>query len=184
AERKGDRRARHRRGVLERYAQIRPRLDGEAPRQPTPLELSFPHLHDFEGFPVRFPLRKVLGVPAPPDDLLHRAARAARSAALDMALLDAYRLQLRLYGVAARRGLLPGGESPRLVLFDLRRGVEIEVEADDAAVEFRVAEAVAKIEAKDFSLGPRHANRPCHLCAYRPICPQRRLAGDGKDSRP
>ena len=256
--------------VLERYAQIRPRLDEEAPRQPTPLELSFSHLHDFEVCPVRFRFSKVWGVPAPPDDLLNRAARAAGSAALgsavhaalaawhaaggdlvsmyagpeagrgmlaaylgqplaragtlgvevefnltlagarirglvdriaevggqtvlidyktnaslDMALLDAYRLQLRLYGVAARRGLLPGGESPRLVLFDLRRGVEIEVEADDAAVEFRVAEAVAKIEAKDFSLGPRHANRPCHLCAYRPICPQRRLAGDGKDSRP
>jgi RecB family exonuclease len=92
------------------------------------------------------------------------------NATLDPALLDAYRLQLRLYGLAARRGLLPGGELPRLVLFDLRRGVEIEFEADDAAVEFRVAEAVAKIQARDFSLGPRHANRPCHLCAYKPIC--------------
>jgi CRISPR/Cas system-associated exonuclease Cas4 (RecB family) len=92
------------------------------------------------------------------------------NATLDPALLDAYRLQLRLYGLAARRGLLPGGEIPRLVLFDLRRGVEIEFEADDAAVEFRVAEAVAKIQAGDFSLSARHANRPCHLCAYKPIC--------------
>jgi RecB family exonuclease len=92
------------------------------------------------------------------------------NATLDDALLDAYKLQLRLYGLAARRGLLPGGQSPRLVLFDLRRGVEIDVEADDASVEARVAEAVAKIEAGDFTLGTRHANRPCHLCAYKPIC--------------
>ena len=92
------------------------------------------------------------------------------NATLDEALLDAYRLQLRLYGVAASRGLLPGGESPRLLLFDLRRGVEIDVDPDDTGVEARVAEDVAKIRAGDFGLGPQHANRPCHLCAYKPIC--------------
>jgi CRISPR/Cas system-associated exonuclease Cas4 (RecB family) len=62
------------------------------------------------------------------------------------------------------------------VLFDLRRGVEIEVEPDDAAVEARVAEAVVKIEAGDFRLGPQHANRPCHLCAYKPICKDARAS--------
>jgi DNA helicase-2/ATP-dependent DNA helicase PcrA len=247
--------------VLERYARIRPQHDEAAPRPPAPLELSFSHLHDFEVCPVRYRFSKVWGVPAPPDDLLNRAARAAGSAelgsavhaalaawhtaggdlaamyrgpeagramlaaylrqplaeaatlgvevefnltlagarirglvdriaevggrtalidyktnaTLDEALLDAYRLQLRLYGLAARRGLLPGGESPRLLLFDLRRSVEIDVDPDDAGVEARVAQDVARIQAGDFGLGPQHANRPCHLCAYKPIC---------KDARP
>jgi RecB family exonuclease len=248
---------------LERYAQIRPKPDVEAPAERPPLELSFSHLHDFEICPVRFRFSKVWGVPAPPDDLLNRAARAAGSAelgsavhatlaawhttggevvslyngpeagramlaryvdqplskaatlgvevefnltlagarvrglvdriaevdgrtvlidyktnaTLDAKLLEAYKLQLRLYGLAARRGLLPGGTSPRLVLFDLRRGVEIEVEPDDAGVVSRVANAVARITAGDFSLGPEHAERPCYLCAYRPICK------DARDTR-
>jgi ATP-dependent helicase/nuclease subunit A len=96
------------------------------------------------------------------------------NATLDAALRDAYALQLRLYGLAARRGLLPGGSSPRLVLFDLRRGEQIEVSPDDADVESRVAETVARIAAGDFALGPKHDQRPCHLCAYRPICNDRR----------
>jgi len=251
--------------VLERYAQIRPRHEVAAPRPPAALELSFSHLHDFEVCPVRYRFSKVWGVPAPPDDLLNRAARAAGSAelgsavhaalaawhtaggdltgmyrgpasgramlaayltrplaqaptlgvevefnltlagarirglvdriaevdgrsvlidyktnaTLDEALLDAYRLQLRLYGLAARRGLLPGGEAPRLVLFDLRRGVEIEVDPDHAGVEARVAEDVAKIRAGDFGLGPQHASRPCHLCAYKPICKDARATRSG-----
>jgi DNA helicase-2/ATP-dependent DNA helicase PcrA len=249
--------------VLERYAQVRPQPDVEAPAERPPLELSFSHLHDFEICPVRFRFTKVWGVPAPPDDLLNRAARAAGSAelgsavhatlaawhitggdvasmyngpeagramlaryveqplskaatlgvevefnltvagarirglvdrvaevegrtvlidyktnaTLDAKLLDAYKLQLRLYGLAARRGLLPGGTLPRLVLFDLRRAVEIEVEPDDAGVESRVGDAVAKITAGDFALGPEHAERPCYLCAYRPICK------DARDTR-
>ena len=246
--------------VLERYAAIRPKPDAAIPPEPAPIELSFSHLHDFEVCPVRFRFSRVWGVPAPPDDLQNRAARAAGSAelgtavhaalaawhavggdlmaaysgpeagramlasylrqpisgtetlgvevefnlmlagvrirglvdrvaeqdgqtvlidyktnaTLDEALLDAYKLQLRLYGLAARRGLLPGGRSPRLMLYDLRRGEEITVEPDDAGVEARVAAAVARIAAGDFALGPQHANRPCHLCAYRPICKDRR----------
>jgi DNA helicase II / ATP-dependent DNA helicase PcrA len=96
------------------------------------------------------------------------------NATLDAALMDAYRLQLRIYGVAARRALLPGGREPRLILFDLRRGEPHDVSADDALVEQRVGEAAAKIAAGDFALRPEHANRPCSLCAYRPICPSRR----------
>ena len=96
------------------------------------------------------------------------------NAELPDALLEAYRLQLRMYGMAARRGLLPGGASPRLVLYDLRRGRLIAVEPDDAAVEAHVAAAVRKMSAGDFGLGPEHANRPCHLCSYRPICKDRR----------
>ena len=242
--------------VLERYGQIRPKPGVEVAAERPRLELSFSHLHDFEICPVRFRFSKVWGVPAPPDDRLNRAARAAGSAelgsavhaalaawhttggevasmyngpeagramlaryfeqalskattlgvevefnltlagarvrglvdriaevdgrtvlidyktnaTLDAKLLEAYKLQLRLYGLAARRGLLPGGTSPRLVLFDLRRSAEIEVEPDDAGVESRVANAVARITAGDFSLGPEHAERPCYLCAYRPIC--------------
>jgi len=246
--------------VLERYAEVRPRADAAAPPTRPDVELSFSHLHDFEVCPVRFRFSKVWGVPAPPDDLQNRAARAAGSAelgsavhaalaawhtsggnllsmyggpeagramlasyleqplaraatlgvevefnltlagarirglvdriaevsgqtvlidyktnaSLDRALLEAYRLQLRLYGLAASRGLLSGGASPRLVLFDLRRGAEIDVNPDNDEVEARVAEAVARITAGDFALGPQHANRPCHLCAYRPICKDRR----------
>ena len=96
------------------------------------------------------------------------------NASLDAKLRDAYSLQLRLYRLAAGRGLLPGGTSPDLVLFDMRRGDAITVTPDDAAVEERVAAAVRKIAARDFALGPEHAERPCVLCAYRPICKDRR----------
>jgi ATP-dependent exoDNAse (exonuclease V) beta subunit len=93
---------------------------------------------------------------------------------LDAALFEAYSVQLRLYGLAARRGLVPGGPEPRLVLFDLRRGELREVTPDDAGVEARVDAAAARIGAGDFSLRPEHAERPCKLCAYRPICPDAR----------
>jgi len=92
------------------------------------------------------------------------------NATLDAALMDAYALQLRIYGLAARRGLLPGGRDPELILFDLRRGEPHVIDADDALVEERVGKASARIAAGDFSLGPEHAQRPCKLCAYRPIC--------------
>jgi ATP-dependent exoDNAse (exonuclease V) beta subunit len=92
------------------------------------------------------------------------------NASLDPALLEAYSLQLRIYGLAARRGLLPGGRDPRLILFDMRRGETIEVAPDDALVESRVVAASTRIAAGDFHLGPEHAQRPCSLCAYRPIC--------------
>lgn len=96
------------------------------------------------------------------------------NATLDDALLEAYRLQLRIYGVAAHRGLLPGGTEPRLVLFDLRHAQEHEVTPDDHLVDERVAEATRRIAAGDFHLGPEHGKRPCQLCAYRPICPDAR----------
>jgi RecB family exonuclease len=92
------------------------------------------------------------------------------NATLDAALLAAYTLQLRIYAVAARRGLLPGGRQPRLILFDMRRGEAHDVVPDDAAVEAHVGRAVERIAAADFTLGPEHAQRPCKLCAYRPIC--------------
>jgi len=92
------------------------------------------------------------------------------NATLDAALLEAYSLQLRIYGLAARRGLLPGGRDPRLILFDLRRGEARDIPPDDALVEERVIAAAARIAAGDFRLGPEHAQRPCTLCAYRPIC--------------
>jgi len=92
------------------------------------------------------------------------------NATLDESLLAAYSLQLRIYGVAARRGLLPGGRDPRLILFDMRRGVVHDVAPDDAAVELRVRAAAERVAAGDFALRPEHAQRPCKLCAYRPIC--------------
>jgi len=96
------------------------------------------------------------------------------NASLDATLIEAYSVQLRLYGLAARRGLVPGGAEPRLVLFDIRRGEMRDVAPDDAGVEARVRAASARIAAGDFSLGPEHAERPCHLCAFRPICPDAR----------
>jgi ATP-dependent helicase/DNAse subunit B len=57
-----------------------------------------------------------------------------------------------------------------LILFDLRRGEAIPVVADDAGVAARVAAAASRIAEGDFQLGPEHADRPCQLCAYRPIC--------------
>jgi len=96
------------------------------------------------------------------------------NASLEAALFEAYSVQLRLYGLAARRGLVPGGAEPRLVLFDMRRGEVREVTSDDAGVEARVEAAAAHIRAGDFRLRPEHADRPCNLCAYRPICPDAR----------
>jgi RecB family exonuclease len=96
------------------------------------------------------------------------------NASLDATLFEAYSVQLRLYGLAARRGLVPGGPEPRLVLFDMRRGEMREVAPDDAGVEARVEAAAARIASGDFRLGPEHADRPCKLCAYRPICPDAR----------
>jgi RecB family exonuclease len=96
------------------------------------------------------------------------------NATLDAAIIEAYTTQLRLYALAAGRGLLPGGADPRLVLFDLRRGREIEVTADDVAVEARVAAVSGRIARGDFALAPENAQRPCAMCAYRPICPDRR----------
>jgi hypothetical protein len=92
------------------------------------------------------------------------------NASLDASLIEAYSVQLRLYGLAARKGLVPGGPDARLLLFDLRRGQVREVTPDDAGVEARIEAAAARIAAGDFSLGPEHAQRPCSLCAYRPIC--------------
>lgn len=96
------------------------------------------------------------------------------NATLDAALVEAYSLQLRIYGVAARRGLLPGGREPRLVLFDMRRGEARDVEPDDVAVERHIAVAAERIAESDFALRPEHAGRPCQLCAYRPICADKR----------
>jgi DNA helicase-2/ATP-dependent DNA helicase PcrA len=96
------------------------------------------------------------------------------NAHLDQRLRQAYATQLRLYGLAARRGLLGGAADPRLVLFDLRRGEGHDVEPEPEAAEAWVREVAAKIRAGDFRLGAEHATRPCFLCAYRPICPERR----------
>ncbi len=97
------------------------------------------------------------------------------NARLDARLLEAYSTQLRLYGLAARAGLLPGGEpDPRLFLFDLRRSEAIEVAPDPEAAEAFVRRVAERIGAGDFELGPEHADRPCFLCSYRPICPSRR----------
>jgi RecB family exonuclease len=98
------------------------------------------------------------------------------NASLDATLIEAYSVQLRLYGLAARRGLLPGAAGPRLLLFDMRRGEAMEVAPDDAGVEARVESAAARIAAGDFSLGHEHAQRPCNICAFRPICPDARHA--------
>jgi hypothetical protein len=97
------------------------------------------------------------------------------NATLDARLIEAYSTQLRLYAVAARRGLVPGGPEPRLALFDLRRSSLIEVTPDDGAVEARIAAATARIIAGNFELGPEHENRPCNLCAFRPICADARV---------
>ena len=98
------------------------------------------------------------------------------NATLDPVVLEAYSLQLRIYAMAAGRGLLMGDRNPRLLLFDMRRGEVREVTADNELVESRVTAAAARISAGDFRLGPEHAERPCSLCAYRPICPEARDA--------
>ena len=97
------------------------------------------------------------------------------NATLDARLVEAYSMQLRLYGLAARRGLLPGGLDPRLMLFDIRRANVIEVMPDDRAVEARIAAATSRIIAGDFGLGPEHAERPCTLCTFRSICADARV---------
>jgi superfamily I DNA/RNA helicase len=99
------------------------------------------------------------------------------NATLEAALIEAYTLQLRIYGVAAGRGLVPGGRDPRLVLFDLRRGDVRDVAPDEAAVEAHIAAVAGRIAQGDFALRPEHAQRPCKLCAYRPIC------GDARPDR-
>jgi DNA helicase II / ATP-dependent DNA helicase PcrA len=96
------------------------------------------------------------------------------NATLEDALMQAYALQLRIYGTAAHRGLLPGGRDPRLILFDMRRGEQHEISADDAMVEARVRAVSERVAAGDFHLGPEHDQRPCSLCAYRPVCPDAR----------
>jgi DNA helicase II / ATP-dependent DNA helicase PcrA len=97
------------------------------------------------------------------------------NARLDERLKEAYATQLRVYGLAARRGLLPGGsEQPRLVLFDLRQGEAVDIAPDAAGAEARVLDGARRISDGDFQLGPEHRNRPCFLCAYRPLCPSRR----------
>jgi len=97
------------------------------------------------------------------------------NARLDERLKEAYATQLRMYGLAARRGLLPGGsEQPRLVLFDLRHGEAVDIAPDAAGAEARVLEGAQRISEGDFTLGPEHRDRPCFLCSYRPLCPSRR----------
>ncbi len=96
------------------------------------------------------------------------------NARLDARLQAAYEEQLRLYALAAARGLLPGGQDVDLVLYDLRQGRQISVTPDAAAAEAGVLAAARQIAAGDFRLGPEHRDRPCALCAYRPICPDRR----------
>jgi hypothetical protein len=63
---------------------------------------------------------------------------------------------------------------PKLILFDMRKAELHEIAPDDALVEARVIAASQRIAAGDFRLGPEHANRPCKLCAFRPICPDAR----------
>jgi DNA helicase-2/ATP-dependent DNA helicase PcrA len=96
------------------------------------------------------------------------------NAQLDERLRRAYATQLRIYGLAAQRGLLPGGPAPRLLLFDLRRSEPIEVAPDPEAAEAEVVEAACRIGTGDFALRAEHEDRPCFLCAYRPICTDRR----------
>ncbi len=242
--------------VLDRMESIRPRRPASSPATAPELQLSFSQLHDFEVCPVRYRFSQVWRVPAPPDDLLPRFARATNStelgsavhaalaawhsaggdllslyqgpeagremlaayradplasartlgvevefnlrlggtrmrgvvdriceldgrtvlvdyktnATMDVALIAAYTTQLRLYALAAGRGLLPGGADPRLVLFDLRRSRPLEVTADHAAVEERVSVVSQRIARGDFSLGPENAQRPCAMCAFKPIC--------------
>jgi RecB family exonuclease len=96
------------------------------------------------------------------------------NATLDDELLEAYSLQLRIYGLAAHRGLLAGGPDVRLILFDMRRGRQHDVEPEDAVVVRRIVDASGRIAAGDFTLGPQHEQRPCKLCAFRKICPDAR----------
>jgi DNA helicase-2/ATP-dependent DNA helicase PcrA len=253
---------------LERLRALRPRGGGSGTESTSaaapPVRLSFSQLHKFEVCPVRYRFQEVWGVPAPPDELLPRAARSGggdggadlgvavhraldawhtvggdlvggyhgpepgramleaylahplaaaatlgtevefnlrlgdgvlvqglvdrvcevdgrttlvdykTNARLDSRLREVYAGQLRLYGLAAERGLLPGGGEPRLLLFDLRHGDAIEVAPAPAEAEARVLDVAARITAGDFALRPEHRDRPCFLCAYRPLCKDRR----------
>lgn len=247
---------------VERLRAAGPAPRAEAGAAPGPLRLSFSQLHQFELCPVRYRYQDVWRVPAPPDELLPRAAAEAAAggadlgaavhralaawhaaggdlnqlydgpqagremlrsyldqplaraptlgsevefnlrldgvrvrgvvdrvcevegrtvlvdyktnARLDTRLRQAYAAQLRLYGLAAERGLLPGERDPRLVLFDLRHGEAVEVDPAPALAEAWVQETARRIRAGDFALGPEHRDRPCFLCAYRPLCPDRR----------
>jgi RecB family exonuclease len=96
------------------------------------------------------------------------------NARLDAGLQAAYEEQLRLYGLAAARGLLPGARDVDLLLYDLRHGHAIPVAPDVRAAEARALAAAHQIAEGNFRLGPEHKDRPCSLCAYRPICPDRR----------
>ena len=246
--------------VLDRMEAIQPRRPAAVVAASAEPQLSFSQLHDFEICPVRYRFANVWRVPAPPDELLPRYARASNAtelgaavhaalaawhagggdllaayegpeagkemlrdyladplasattlgvefefnlrlggarvrgvvdhiceldgrtvlvdyktnANIDDALMHAYTTQLRLYGLAAGRGLLPGGRDPRLVLFDLRHSRAIEIAADDAAVEARVSMVSRRIAEGDFALGPDNALRPCTMCAFKPICPDAR----------
>src|SRR5207245_8292341 len=226
--------------VLDRMEAIQPVRPAAVEKATPEIRLSFSQLHDYEICPVRYRFGQAWRVPAPPDDLLPRFARAAGStelgaavhtslaawhsgggdrlglyegpeagremlrtylahpiasaktlgvevefnlrlgatrmrgivdricvldgravlidyktnSTLDGALIEAYTTQLRLYSIAAGRGLVPGGAAPRLVLFDLRRSRVIEVEADDAAVESRVSVVGRRIAEGDVAVGP------------------------------
>ncbi len=97
------------------------------------------------------------------------------NANLNRRLRRAYAIQLQLYGLALERGLLPGhADGYRLALCDLRRGELIEIEPDTGAARGWVTEAAQRIRDGDFQLGPQHHDRPCFLCAFRPICSDRR----------
>ena len=97
------------------------------------------------------------------------------NANLNRKLRRAYGMQLQLYGIALEQGLLPGqADGYGLALFDLRRGHVIEVEPNAQAARDWVAQAAHRIGSGDFQLGPQHHDRPCFMCAYRPICADRR----------
>src|SRR5205823_457416 len=164
--------------VLDRLEQIKPAPSSSAGSGAAPVELSFSQLHDFEVCPVRYRFAQVWRVPAPPDELQPRHVAAIGSTELGAAVHEALAAWhntggnvLDLYrGPEPGRGLLQGGRDPRRILFDLRRAEQHVIEPDDALVEDRVNRASTRIASADFQLGPEHAQRPCSLCAYRPIC--------------
>src|SRR5207244_2913375 len=72
--------------VLDRFELVRPKPSASVTAPDAELELSFSQLHDYEICPVRYRFSQVWGVPAPPDELLNRAARAASSTELGAAV--------------------------------------------------------------------------------------------------